>query len=320
MLCKFSDVSERDMDLLFLEEFACSRPFLQMFLSKIGIQDAELIELEQSKIDVEFGESDMTVIIEHRGQRIALLVEDKIDAIAMPNQYDRYVRRGKRGIQNGDYTTFYVFIISPKKYLSENSEAKKYPYQVTYEECLSYFENLGDHRASFKIQQIKSAIHKQKTGYQVIENEAATAFWERYTTYQKAHYPQLCLTNSAGQKGAGMKWAYYAVPPNGVHLIHKTEKGFVDLEFAGAGAAIDLLQEQLAMILGDLKSYGAGVFRTGKSAALRIQVPELTFKTDFAVEQESLRLCYQAITLLNECGKRLPIDFMTRLSERTGGK
>ena len=33
--CKFSDVSERDMDLLFLEEIASSQDFLNIFLSKI---------------------------------------------------------------------------------------------------------------------------------------------------------------------------------------------------------------------------------------------------------------------------------------------
>lgn len=35
--CKFSDVSERDMDLLFLEELASSSEFLNIFLSKIGL-------------------------------------------------------------------------------------------------------------------------------------------------------------------------------------------------------------------------------------------------------------------------------------------
>lgn len=320
MICKFSDVSERDMDMLFLEEFACSKNFLQIFLSKIEISDVEVVEIEHSKTDVEFGESDITIIIRHEGKQIALLIEDKIDAIAMPNQYERYVCRGERGIQNGDYAEFYVFIIAPQKYLSENSEAKKYPYQITYEECLEYFECVGDKRASFKIQQIKSAIHKQKSGYQVIESEAATAFWKRYTAYQKEHYPQLCITNSDGQKSARMKWVYYSISLNGVHLIHKTDKGFVDLEFAGIGEAVNLLQEQLTILLGDLQLYSAGVFRTGKSAVLRIQVPELTFKTDFAVEQESLRLCYQAITILSECSKQLPINFMTHLFDMTGRK
>ena len=63
-ICKFSDVLEKNMDLLFLEEFASSPDFLNLFLSKIHIDSAKVIEIEQSKVHSEFGESDMTVIIE----------------------------------------------------------------------------------------------------------------------------------------------------------------------------------------------------------------------------------------------------------------
>lgn len=34
--CKFADVSEHDMDLLFLEEFVVSQEFLNLFTAKVG--------------------------------------------------------------------------------------------------------------------------------------------------------------------------------------------------------------------------------------------------------------------------------------------
>ena len=37
----FSDVSERDMDLLFLEEFVCSESFLRLFTDLVGIPAAQ---------------------------------------------------------------------------------------------------------------------------------------------------------------------------------------------------------------------------------------------------------------------------------------
>ena len=40
--CIFSDVSERDMDLLFLEEFVSSEEFLHIFLSKISLENVLL--------------------------------------------------------------------------------------------------------------------------------------------------------------------------------------------------------------------------------------------------------------------------------------
>ena len=96
---KFRDILEHDMDMLILEEFACSNEFAKIFLNKIGVSDAKLFLTWQSKTDSELGESDMTVIVEKNGNKYGLLIEDKIDAIAMPNQSGRYTARGEIGKQ-----------------------------------------------------------------------------------------------------------------------------------------------------------------------------------------------------------------------------
>ncbi|MBQ7981708.1 MAG: hypothetical protein IJ305_08925, partial [Oscillospiraceae bacterium] len=250
-------------------------------------------------------ESDMTVIIQSNERKIALLIEDKIDAIAMPNQYGRYMLRGERGIANGDYSEFYVFIVAPQKYLSENTEAKKYPYQVSYEECIQYFEALNDKRSEFKLQQIRSAVVKQKTGYQVIESERATNFWNQYVAYQKINYAQLCITNSSGTKGSRMKWVYFTVPISKIHIIHKTDNGYVDLEFSGYADKISELKNYIISVVGNLSSQGLGVFKTGKSAVLRIQVPKIDFDINFETESDKIEKCLQAVSTLNDIAYKL---------------
>ena len=305
MNCIFSDISERDMDLLFLEEFACSEVFLKLFLDKIKIENATVITLEHSKTDVEYGESDITVIVQSNERKIALLIEDKIDAIAMPNQYGRYMLRGERGIANGDYSEFYVFIIAPQKYLSENTEAKKYPYQISYEECIHYFEVLNNKRSEFKLQQIKSAVTKQKTGYQVIASERATNFWNQYVEYQKKNYSDLWLTNGTGKKGAYATWVQFAVHIKKVHIIHKIESGFVDLEFSGYADKISELKNYIISVIGDLNNHGLGVFKTGKSAVLRIQVPKIDFDINFETESNKIEECLQAVSTLNNIAYKL---------------
>lgn len=156
----FKDLSERDMDMLFLEEFACSSEFCELFLSKIGInKDFSLISMEHSKMDYELGESDMTIIFEIEGKRHALLIEDKIDAIAMPNQSARYMKRGDKGIAKGYYDSYSVFIVAPESYLDSNAESQKYPNTVTYEEVLNYFKGMKDARSEFKVSQITQAIY-----------------------------------------------------------------------------------------------------------------------------------------------------------------
>lgn len=57
------------------------------------------------------GETDITVICNIDGEKLAFLIEDKIDAIAMPEQHDRYAKRGQKGVVNNEYAGFDVFIV-----------------------------------------------------------------------------------------------------------------------------------------------------------------------------------------------------------------
>ena len=164
-ICKFVDVLERDMDMLFLEELVSSDKFLGIFLSKIGIEKATVVSAEHSKKDNELGESDLAVILEHDSKRVALLIEDKIDAVAQPEQAGRYIERGNKGLADGDYDEYYIFIVAPKIYLDTNDEANKYPYSISYEEVLSFFESKNDSRSAFKASQIRQAIYKKESGY-----------------------------------------------------------------------------------------------------------------------------------------------------------
>lgn len=306
--CIFSDVSERDMDLLFLEEFVSSEEFLGIFLSKISLENATICSVEQSKTDVQFGESDMTVIVEKDGIKYGLLIEDKIDAIAMPNQSGRYMDRGELGKKNGDYQQYFVFIVAPQSYLQQNDEAKKYPHQVTYEECLQYFLSKKDNRSNFKAQQIEQAIHKQKHGYQVIEHAAVTEFWDKYITYTEQHYPNLWLVSKRGPKGFNSRWPHFNTVHKNIVIYHKSESGYVDMEIPGVADKISNLEKKLTEQLGNLSARDLVLVKTGKSAALRMRVPELDFAQPFEIYKDKIDLCFKAIQKLNEIAKEVSIE------------
>lgn len=303
--CKFSDVSERDMDLLFLEEFASSPEFLNIFLSKDGLENADIIEVEQSKVDMEYGESDMTLIVEKGGNKYGILIENKIDAIAMPNQYGRYVERGKIGVKNGDYDDFFVFIVAPSEYLSANDESKKYPHRVSYEECLEYFKSKTDARSSFKAQHIEQAINKQKHGYQVVEHSDVTDFWDKYITYKEQNYPQLWLVSKRGPKGRYSSWPHFNVAVDNMFIYHKAESGFVDLTISGMGDKISQLEMLLPAVIGDLNAKGITLVKTGKSAALRIIVPVMNFTEPFEKYIDVLPECFEAVQKLTNIANEI---------------
>ncbi len=86
------------------------------FWSRRAIQESRLVaHVEQSKMESGLGETDITVICNIDGEKHALLIEDKIDAIALPEQHDRYVKRGQKGVANNEYAGFDVFIVGPER-------------------------------------------------------------------------------------------------------------------------------------------------------------------------------------------------------------
>jgi hypothetical protein len=110
-------------------------------------------------MDQEDGESDITVILSNGINKIALLIEDKIDAHAMPMQPERYIKRGKKGIENKQYDEFYDFIVAPQEYLESNMEAKQYTYRVSYEEMLSVLKDV------YSVELLNKAIEEVDKDY-----------------------------------------------------------------------------------------------------------------------------------------------------------
>lgn len=100
-------VAERDIDLLILEELTVSREFAQWFY-----QENHLVPPTQGKAkafhsvsDAELGESDIVVLYDNGH---AILIENKIGAIAQKDQAKRYQQRGEKGL---------AFKLGPRKKL-----------------------------------------------------------------------------------------------------------------------------------------------------------------------------------------------------------
>jgi hypothetical protein len=304
---KFRDILEHDMDMLMLEEFACSNKFAKIFLNKVGIDNAIVISTWQSKTDNELGESDMTVVFDCDGKKIALLIEDKIDAIAMPEQPSRYSLRGDKGIQDGDYDNYYVFIVAPRQYLDINEKAKEYPNRVSYEELKEYFEELDDTRSSFKLAQLNLAIEKQKNGYQVVKNSLVTDFWNKYVDYKNKFFPKLNLAVHSDIKPTNGVWPHFRANKVGVFIYHKSNVGNIDLTYSGQANKIEDIKKFLANIVGNYYEQGYNVVKTGKSCAIRISVPIIVFAKPFEEQKEYVHQAFLAVEKLYELSIKLEL-------------
>ena len=128
MQIKLSYISERDIDLLIIQEISSSKDFLFFLMNKLNINNSgEIISIFHSLMHPTLGESDIVVVLNIYGIRHALFIENKIDAIAMKNQYQRYVLRAEEGLSKKEYDRYSIMIMGPKRYLDSNSEASKYP-------------------------------------------------------------------------------------------------------------------------------------------------------------------------------------------------
>ena len=146
-----------------MEEFVSNEDFANIFLKAANVRGAYKIEeVIHSKTDAELGESDIVLVLNINNKKHAIHIEDKIDAIAMPEQHDRYDKRAEKDIANGEYDSYSVIIVAPEKYLAKNEESKKYANKVTYEEMLRCFLSKGDLRSKYKIALIEKAIDDQK--------------------------------------------------------------------------------------------------------------------------------------------------------------
>ena len=216
----------------------------------------------------------------------------------MEKQYERYIKRGNKGIKNGEYKIFYIFIICPEKYYQRNKEAQKYEKYIFYEECQKYFSQKKDLLSQIRSQQLNQALEKAKRPSQTILNEKANAFFLKYKAYQQKKYPMLDLRTKENSNGY---WTYYATRfCSQIYIYHKILQGYVDLTFTSAAKYMASLEQAAVW----LKNHGLSeikVVKTGQSGVLRLQVPELDLYSEFPENgSKDIDICFEAIKELTE--------------------
>jgi hypothetical protein len=280
-------ISERDVDLLIIEEFAASKMFAALFLQRLSIDEYEIVSISHSVMHSYLGESDISIVLQVGNQRLAVLIENKISAIAMPQQYQRYVERGQEGVRKGEYDRFEVFITAPNKYLSSNQEAQKYPYSVSYEFMLEYFSANDDARSQIKATLLEQAIERAKVPYQVIPNESVTMFWNQYIDYVKQHFYDLAINDEKKERGSKSSWPIFTTTDKRVKIRHKADRGIIDLEFSDLANR----HQQLKPYIETYLPKGFTIGTTGKSLVIRTRVPELDFMNDFTLQNDLVHQC-----------------------------
>ena len=295
-LPKLEAIAERDIDLLLMEEFESGSGFLEWFIGVTARWPTEGLEVLGAwhSVSNEHGESDVLVLVgEPGGGRLALLIENKVDAPPQPEQAQRYERRGSAGVEAGIWQRFATCIVAPQRYLGAAANAAGYQTRVSYEDVAEWMRgNLPPgRRTEFKRHLILAAIEQQRRGYAPKLDAVVTRFFTDYWELAESLFPELHFSNS-GPRPAGSTWAEFRPPtlPKGRSIMHKVTEGYVDLQFAGLGGRVEELSALNPLLLRD----GVNFVRATKSAALRIQVPPMDVQEDFAAHRVSAMAALKA--------------------------
>ena len=277
MKINFEGVLERDIDLLIMRGFTRNDyPFIHLFSERAGVvlPDNHKVTSVSHSVMTNEGETDVEVIISDGNDKIAFLIEDKIDAIAQPEQAQRYKTRAEKALKEGVFNRYYIFIVAPQKYLNNNQEAKKYACQVSYEEIR---EILTD---EFERALIDKAMDESRRGYVPVEDRKVTEFWSRLQDYVEMRFPDTfnIQWRTGEARGSNAVWIMIKCG-HGIYIEMKTDRGFVDLEIPGYADKFVEFSKANKDIIDQKRLF----IRTAtKSLAIRKYTESIDFTKDFS--------------------------------------
>jgi len=297
---KIEAVTERDIDLLLLEELNVSPSFSSWFYSVVtNSNNTPLCKGAWHSIsDAALGESDLVVLFEN-GK--AVLIENKIDAVAQPEQALRYKARGEKGVKAGLWNSFVTCIVAPSLYLEKETDASIYDINLSYEKIANWFssQDTSECRAKYKSYLISEAIEQNRRGYTVIPDTKATEFWAKYWALSSQQYPELEM-KKPGIKPANSDWPDFhpSILNNRFSIVHKLGRGDIDLQIAGMADKLEYLKNLLA----DLE---IEVVKAGKSTALRIKVGPINKFSSFESQKNIAIEGLEAAKRLLDIGRQI---------------
>ena len=305
-------VSERDIDLLLLEEFHVSPEFRAWFVANVygtSVQCAQFVGAWHSVDKAGLGESDLILeFLDSEGDATAILIEDKIDALPQPEQGARYRLRGEEGLSDGSWRRFRTCIVAPQAYLTATADVSNYDSCISYQAIKCWFANssVESARMAYKASIVQEGIDQNRRGYQRIPHAVVTRFWQDYWKIASTEYPHLQMENP-GPVPARSDWAQFKAD-SGLWIKHKLDKGSVELAIPSAGDAI----EQLMRLNSDLLVDGLEIVVVGKSAAFSLVVPRVNRLKDLSEQAEDVRTGLAAATRLKNLVAKIDLTGLSR--------
>jgi hypothetical protein len=230
-----ASVTERDIDLLLMEEFHVSDEFVVWFCGEIGITEALPAGAWHSLSDTD-GQSDLLLRVLKAGRRIGILIENKVSAPEQDLQAERYHLRGIKSREQGKLDDYVTVICAPSRYLDAMSPASVYQHRVSYERIAAWFSIQPDRRAAWRHHIMLESIDQGRRGYTMVVNATNTAFHFDYWEHIQKRHPRIRMARPKN-RGSKSSWIIFKGHdfPRGVIMHHKLDQRVLELGFRGRG-------------------------------------------------------------------------------------
>ena len=302
--------TERDIDLLLVEEFVASPPFAEAVMAAIGLAGLGLVKasvLHSVRRTYSRREIDISVTVQTRAGNVLLLIENKLDTSEQPRQAESY--RAEAEEQVTGHHLVRTVLICPAAYAAENPRfAEGFDHLIGYEDLAAHFEarmarESGElaARLAHRVSLMRQAIDKQRRGYVQVIHPAKRQFTERYVALAREIAPELIPGPSMLRESAAdsvtMIFAPETLPkwhflPQ-MRIVHQLREGNANISFYTWG---DHFPELAATISADLAGTGIRAVpsvnkrRNGRAGLMLVkETPELDHFVDFDAQIDAVR-------------------------------
>lgn len=286
---RFAAIQERDIDLLVVEELVVSTEFQTWIADQIAPRPVEIetfLDAWHSVHDNELGESDIEFgFTDSRSRDILVLIENKITAGFQDEQLQRYQKRGEKAVNN-EWDEFYTCLFAPASYVEATDKTAIVDTVVPYETVRDWFAARETRRAEYRSQLLDAAITQGRRGYVSKPDEAATSFRHSYWNIAHTEFPVLEMDEPMGV-ASGNSWERFNLSdfPSDIGLVHKMERGVVDLTFGGRAAEETAFRKRYESLLDP----NMKIAKTGKSLSVRLSVFPIDWKGNPTEQSETIQ-------------------------------
>jgi hypothetical protein len=260
-----------------------SESFRSNFLKRvIGFEGSHTLIRTKVSEYTDYGETDVLLIVDlEGGHRLAVMIEDKIDAIFQRAQAQRYRKRGSKGIEGNEWHSFKTCLCAPRAYLDGIDPRDSWDSLFSIEEISEWARQSGDRNGLFISSILDQAVGKFSEKQKNV-SIAAQDFWRKYLSLAAEIIPSISITGVSGFPTEAAPWPRFAKStlPTFMLLEHKPAQARVDLTF-------DRWQkDDLQKIL---TNNAQPIVRAGGSSALRWNVPQIDHLKSFEEQENNVR-------------------------------